>query len=259
MKANRGCHIEHSAEESHITGLKTGRSGLIESLDEKELLKVIQREKYDFVRLKISASDHLLFRKLNRLPYPHQLYNIQSRVLIKIKKEDRFPVLKKGITYEVYDGSQEKIIASFVRDALRLDSGINFQSALFEKLVPAKKRTEAAIRYAQSFIFSEKGSKIIYLLKYNNEYIGFGMCSYDRKNFEGLLIGIKKKYYGNNFAQELLKIGKKFCADRGIPDFSNNIVIQNKKSLKSMVNEGAIPLDIYLNIFLFPLLSKRNK
>lgn len=248
-------YLSYSASESRITALKTGRSGLIERLDEKKLLHEIIRNKYDIVRMKVCAEDIFFFEKLRRIKYPFHLYNIQWRNIKEISEEDGKIADEPGIKYEVIAAGHKNILKKLAKETVLNDSGLNYYSSLFSKLIPPEKLLETATEYALSFVHPNNENKIGWMLKVKNSYAGFCICSYDDKNMEGLLYGIQKKFQGKSYARLLIRIVKKFCYDNNLRTFSNNVVIQNSKSLKSMANEGVLPRRAYFNIFLFPLLS----
>lgn len=255
MRKSSETYISYSPSESSITGLKTGRSGLIVRLDEKKLSREIISNKYDIVRMKVCAGDIFFFEKLRRIKYPFHLYNIQWRNIKKISKEDGRMAEEQGIKYEVISMGHKNILKKFVKETVLNDSGLNYYSRLFSKLVAPEKLLEAATEYAMSFVHPNNENKIGWMLKVKKRYAGFCICSYDDKNMEGLLYGINKKFQGKGYARLLIKIVKKFSYDNNLRTISTNVVIQNAKSLKSMANEGVLPRTAYFNVFLFPLLS----
>lgn len=252
-------YIKYSSSESRITGLKTGRIGLIEFLNEKELSMEIVKERYDLIKMKICAEDAFLFEKLHSFNFPFHIYNIQVRNVKEINAGDRNLVEEPGIKYEVIVDRHKGILRKFVKETIMEDSGLNYYSGLYSKLVPSEIRLNATIEYVLSFIYPNNENKIGWLMKIKNQYAGFCICSFEKKNMEGLLYGISKQFLRKGYSRNLIKVVKKFCHDNNIKTLSDNVVIQNIKSLKSMANEGVLPQKIYFNIFLFPLLSMKSQ
>lgn len=247
--------IQYSPSESKITGLRTGRSGLIDHLNEKKLSTEIIKGKYDLVRLKICADDVFLFEKLSSLPCPFHIYNIQLRNIKRINEEDGRLETEPEVRCEVITAKHKNILKPLVKETLLRDSGLNYYNSLLSELVPGEKLLEAATEYALSFIHPNRENKIGWMMKIRNEYAGFCICRYDNRNMEGLLYGVKEHFQGKNYSRNLIRIVKKFCYNNQISTLGNNVVVQNKKSLKNMANENVLPGKMYFNIFLLPLLS----
>ncbi len=252
-------YISLSESETRIAGLKTGRTDLIPLLDEKKLYSEIKKGKYDFVRVKILSEDVQLFQKLQLINIPFYIYNIQCRNVKFIGKEDGKLCISPEIQYEILSKKHKSFLKKLIAETIKNDSGLNYRIDLFLKFFPEKKIVESATEYAAAFFNSNDENKIGWVIKYKNKCIGFCICRYEKNNMEGLLYGISKQFQGRGFSRDLIKIVKKFCFENNIQTLSNNVVIHNQKSLKSMIREGVVPQKLYFNIFLFPLLSFKRK
>jgi hypothetical protein len=112
--------------------------------------------------------------------------------------------------------------------------------------------------WARSFIMGRSTGRISWLVKHDQEYIGFATCSYGNDECEGVLYGVRKSAFGGGVYGDLIRFTQAYFKNKGFEKMkvstqANNYVVQ-----KAWGREGFNIAEAYLTIHINAFLLNEN-
>ncbi|HWB63826.1 MAG TPA: GNAT family N-acetyltransferase, partial [Chitinophagales bacterium] len=251
--------VAYSGSESEVTGLKTGR-GEITDLALVDLPALIFEGQYDILRLKINAGLANVFLYLENLGTPFNINSILLRNSYFFNEAQSVPeVLQSAFSFETLHSGNVQALDKVFNPSIEAVTGMVYPSWLQDALIEKPTMQRAALEYARSFAYGGDG-KMGWLIKYNNEYIGYNLGRKTGTDFEGILIGVLPQYRNKGAASYVYEyfINHVF-REMNIGHFFNDIQVQNYPSMRSTFKENIVPSATWINVTLFPLLSYRTE
>jgi hypothetical protein len=243
-----------SENESESTGLKVGRSQHLHDFNHQLALQKIVAGGFDIVKAKVNALQSTIFDELNALGFPYFVNSILYRNEVHYKNEAP-PAIPTGFSYEVFSPVNQEAFLRLIDAIFNRPTGINYANRLYHTLINHNREIEAVRKYYMGFDATLQSSKIAWLLKRNDNYIGFVCGEFSNNAFEGLWYGIHPDYREQGLSNILINIIHRECHARGVKHFFNDVQYQNIPSQLNVMKQSAIPCESYLNVFIMPLLS----
>lgn len=250
-------YLKISEQESQVYGIAFAR-GYIQSKDwqPNDLLADILEGEIDVARLKVPSTDDQLFTKLDSLGIPYSIYSLIVRNTIEITLEDIFEG-DPELAFELYTAQQAPILQQVVRECIINRTATNYEDVDLAGIITQEKELEASDQYVQLYDNSSNPSRIGWLIKKGEEYIGYVFGTFRGEEFEGDFYGIIPAHRGTGrYARMVQQFLKDMCRRRGVRYFLNDVVQQNFSSLRSIIKESLVPIGSYFNIYLKPFLMK---
>lgn len=243
-----------SGGESEKLGLRIARSERCNNLQSDELIKEIVSLELDVARVKIDAFQQNIFDQMQSLGFPYFINSILYRNKIDYNEKAN-QSLPDGFRYETFDGSKKEIFINLVEDVYYNGGGVNYSNKLYQTLINPQKEKDAVRSYFLDFDSSKQSSKVAWMLKKDNDYVGFVCGEFTGDEFEGLWYGMLPKFRKKGISHLLITIIHNECLARGTKYFFNDVQFQNIPSQINVMKQGVMPNESYLNFTLMPLLS----
>lgn len=230
--------ITHSQIESEIFQFKVGRCEE-ENIDSKKLLDTILENKFDFVRLKIPASNELISNELVKLGFPFFFSGSIRRYKVNVPEFPVDPYVNKDVEFELYDGSQYNILREILIDTwLRYPLGY-FRSPFLNQIIKKEQEIECVIKYYDKYNnYKTNPKNSIWFLKLKNEYVGFlALNIIDENVIESNIAGIHSKYQGMGLFHDVLRFIRNYSNERSIKWFYCGARSENVYSQRTFEKE----------------------
>lgn len=247
--------IGASTQESNILKVSIGRGTLAEGWDLMDLRKEVLDGGYDFVRLKIPSADEELFEKLDQLGMPYCIHSILVRNSVAITAEHQLPSTGQRLLFDLYDGNNEDEVKELVKKSYGNRTSVFYHNPYYRHWVSYEDEIEAAAIYAVTFVHAKNPKTPHWLVKKDNQAIGFVLGIVDNNTLEGIMYSVLPEYRGHNYAADIMAYLKSWCWLNHVGCFSNHVPLQNLPSLRNIVAQAILPVDSFINITLSSMLS----
>jgi predicted acetyltransferase len=251
--------IGASLHESSILKVSIGRGTLAEGWDWMALRKEVLDGRYDFVRLKMPSADEELFEKLEQLGMPYCILSILVRNSITITAQHELPAIGQRLQFNLFDGSNEAEVKELVKKSYGNRTSVFYHNPYYRNWVSYEDEMEAAAMYAVTFVYAKNPRTPHWLVKKDNQIIGFVLGIVDNNTLEGIMYSVLPEYRGHNYAADIMAYLKSWCWLNNIGCFANHVPLQNLPSLRNIVAQAILPVDSFINITLSCMLSATNQ
>lgn len=248
-----------SIDESKVYKINLYRSVVKRIEEVSEFKHLLFASDADICKIKFSANEKDIYRALDSLNVPYQLYNINyanavylSDVPAEAMQWDEDHYSFESCTPENYD-----VLHELVTETIAEKTWSNFNSNIASDILKPELELEATAEYACSFIRREHGREV-WLLKFDLEVIGFFMGQTEGDGFLGTLYGIGPDHRNAGHSRVIYKMMLHICHQRGYEFFKNEIGLLNLPSQKSAQSQRMTPTDISFHFELYPFLSTKG-
>jgi predicted transcriptional regulator with HTH domain len=251
-----------SESESEIFGVNVARnSNYMEGIELENANTEMMNLHADVVRIKVNGAYEPIFKKLNQLNLPYELYTINYFNKSKIGEAVNFDKLDFSIL-NVENPRNHQGFMDLLNDVLESKSWFEYESELSNHILPFEKRKQLATRYYSSFSESTQKNAYSAILLKAQEPIGIFIGYFVNETYNGVLYGISSKYRTMGYAKYPYLFMMEECRKRGIKYFQNDVSIFNMVSQKATISQNLLPENIFFNITIYPYfnyLAKSSK
>lgn len=228
-----------------------------DSLDDlSDLLPQLLALKVDVLRVKVNGSEKQLFATLDEIGIPYQIYNLLYRNLIDLKTLDRVMFqIDDGFTYEEYEAGMEPRMKRLVELSIADKTWVDYNSDLVADSVTIDRELASSVKFACAH-HKDRGIGKGWIIKYEDEDIGFFTGREKEDGFLGTFFGIIPEYRNRNYSKVAYAIMYTVFRDLGYRFFENNIGILNIASQRSAAAYHMAPTDLYFHVELYPFLNR---
>ncbi|MFT6209726.1 MAG: hypothetical protein ACJAYA_000237 [Bacteroidia bacterium] len=251
--------LNRSEAESKVYNLEFFRAKVEKVEDYSAFLDVLLAKKVDVLRLKVNANDKQVYSFLDLLGIPYQLYNMlyTNYVGIADLPEEAFQC-PPNYTCEEFEPSQIERMRGMVTRTINKKTWVNYNSDLVYNRITDEVELCASQEYGCSF-YAEDGSKASWIIRYENEDIGFFMGEESEDGFNGTFYGILPEHRNQEHSKVVYMLMLDICRKRGYRFFKNDIGVMNIPSQKSAASQRMTPTNIYFHFELYPMLSVESQ
>lgn len=252
---NSAMELTRSEVESKVYSLEFYRAKVEKVEDLNSFLDALLANKVDVLRLKVNATDKDVYGFLDRLGVPYQLYNMMysNHVQIEDLPEEAFHTPAK-YSCETFDPSKMGRMKDMVVRTINKKTWVNYSSDIIGDRITDELELQASQDYGCSF-YAEDGSKASWIIRYEEQDIGFFMGQESGEGFYGTFYGILPEHRNHEHSKVVYMMMLDICRQKGYSFFVNDIGVMNIPSQKSASSQRMVPTDIYFHIELYPMLS----
>lgn len=255
---NTNMKLTRSEVESEVYNLEFYRAKVETVRHFNELLNQLVSNKVDVLRLKVNAEEKQVFSKLDEIGIPYQLYNMLYTNYVEISDlpNEAF-VSPPKYECEDFDPSKMDRMRSMVVRTINKKTWVNYNSDLISDRITDELELQASQEYGCSF-YSKDGTKASWIIRFENEDIGFFMGEESEDGFYGAFYGILPEHRNREHSKVVYMMMLDICRKKGYRFFKNDIGVMNIPSQKSASSQRMVPTDIYFHFELYPMLSLKS-
>lgn len=222
-----------SALESKRFGFKIYRGNLLD-IDINIIKKIIVDGKADIMILRLAAEKKHEHYKLVETGFPVLHCDTLTYYFCSLNTVEVQP-LRNSLNFDIITPATADMLNGLVEDIFANYKNHYFSNPFFKKELILKGYQE----WAGTFLHEVDNTKFSWLVKFEDELIGFAMCSIDSENTcEGVLYGVKSKFSGRGVYSDIVRFTQKYFKDMGIKKMVVSTQIQNYSVQKVWVKEG---------------------
>lgn len=226
-------NIFYSEVDSNRFNLTVYRAN-ISDINVKEILELINTFNIDLLILRISVEKKEVHYLINEIG--HKTIHADTLVYYYIELNNHIVKdLKNKLEFEIINEVNIHILDEIVPIIFN-----NYRNHYFSNPSLNKdKIKEGYIEWAKSFA-CQNVARISWLVKKDNEYIGFATCSYEvtKKECEGVLYGVHPAYSGSGIYTDIIRFTQNHFKKNNFHTMKVSTQIQNFAVQKAWVKEG---------------------
>ncbi len=225
--------LKFSAPESKRFGFKIYRGNLLD-IDINNIRKIIADGKADILILRLPAETKNEHYKLLETGFPvfhcdTLVYYFCSLNAIQVQ------ALRNSLSFDIVTPATADMLDGLVENIFADYKNHYFSNPVFKRELIIHGYQE----WAGTFLHEVDNSKFLWLVKLQNEVIGFAMCSINNENTcEGVLYGVKSEFSGRGVYSDIIRFTQKYFKDMGMKKMIVSTQIQNYSVQKVWVKEG---------------------
>jgi hypothetical protein len=239
--------LKSSPTESAALGLKIGRFVDDEIKDVQLLKKELDASDYDVVKFNLLANNPEIYVNFDALKYPYYSLGAVMQYRINFKRLAPKPMYHEDAEMIEYDTSLKETLYQMAYDTFFGASGSFFQNPALTNLVEKSAQAAMLAEYVCSFNPLSRENHFTYLLKYQNEFVGF--ISFYFKGESGFteFAGVRTSKMPG-FYIDLVRFIQNHCIENNIRWGHASAQLQNTVVHKVYQKEDMIPYQSYLNV-----------
>lgn len=244
-----------SGDESDVSGLRIARADRIEEFSVEQLRNEIVSEQYDVCKLKFSLENPDVFSQLDQLGFYYTTYSLISQTRLVLNEQHRNPSFPEEIKFELFDGSQAGEVEMLTREGLQSNTAVYYQSDLASLVFNQVNFDTAILRYYLSFNNLSNPDKILYLIKYDNNYAGYYCLDFSEDIVDTVLVLVHPDYRSKGLTRCVIEHGATVCLKFGKTLVCSDSSIQNLRSMNGQLSGGFKLYKSFINVSLYPMLN----
>ena len=228
--------ISHALKESSRFDMNIYR-GMSDHVDVKSLKDIILKNNVDILMLRIPTENIAEQDKLDKLGFDYLCADTLVYYSLQLQQNKTANLRNADIQFHVAMQADIETLNLMVSQIF--DNYTNHYNS--NQYINKKHITEGYQEWVRDFISKDSNDNCIsWVVKRQNELVGFATCSYDEKekNCEGVLYGVMPGQDGKGIYTDLIRYTMSYFKNRGYETMKVSTQIQNMAVQKVWVREG---------------------
>jgi hypothetical protein len=248
--------VEYSKTESEMLNLKIGRCNS-DYFDENKLKQEIFAGSYDVCRVKVTAEDEYVVRRLEQLGFPYYFSGSIRRYKTPIEQNHQTDLIHSDMDFIEYSVAYEKELFELLKDTWG-DYPIGYyRTPIINQFCNKENEIQSVFQfYKEHNLPSNNPNNSIMLMRHNGLFVGFFALNKVDNHLESHIGGILKKHQKEGYFFDMLAYIKNYCLQNNLSHFVFGARNENAKVQKIFHAAGFIPVGSENVFHVVSLLSK---
>lgn len=253
--SDQPAELLYSSNESDLLQLRIGRCNA-DYFNPESLRDQIVEGNYDVCRLRIACDDESAAEKLDSMGFPYYFSGSIRRYVTPITDRPAGDYIHQGLTFEYYDGSQEKLLFDMI-DGTWGDYPIGYYRTPFlNSLITKEMETECLFQfYKRANNPNLNPANNMVFIREGDHYVGFFALNHVDGHLESHVGGILKPYRTGGYFLDMQRYIKNYCLDNGLSAFWFGARNENSRVQTIFQAEGYLPVGTENVYHILPLLN----
>lgn len=224
--------IDFSPIESDVLGIKVGRCNC-ETVDGKQLLKLLMEDRYDLCRLKTAAEDEFATLQLDKIGLPIYYSGSIRRYRTAIRKDEDIQFINDNLIYELYDGSQDDLLLKMLYGTWGTYPIGYYRTPVIGPNITMDQEIQCVYRYYKKYNLNRDypENKILFI-KHQGNYVGFFALNIIGDRLDSHIGGILPPFQKGGYFLDMLNYIKSYCIEHSLGHFCFGARNENAKVQK---------------------------
>ena len=222
-----------SEVDSQRFGINVFRATLNE-VDIENLKEQIQTDSIDLIILRLPSTTKDQHSELHQMGF--QIIHADTLVYYFCNLNSEITPLRNELSFEVISAENNEILNEIVPLIFKDYTSHYASNPMLDKI----KTSEGYIEWAKSYVATANPNRISWLVKNENEIIGFATCSFnqEKNECEGVLYGVMPQAAGKGVYTDIIRFTQGYFKHEGYKTMWVSTQIQNYSVQKAWIKEN---------------------
>lgn len=221
-----------------------------------EMEALFKTEEVDILRLKLDASNMALFNELNKIPYYYEIFNLNNKYRLSI--DNKLKLNENLAVNFIQVNKVEKEYLITLNDILKNKTWLEYESLILNNKLTENKRIDIALGYYSKFSSNNKDEVVVKMFVKDIE-VGLFIAKIESNRLFGVLVGIRTKYRGMNYAKYFYNFILDYCNKNGLKYFDVEVNTFNFPSQNFVKSAGFKSTGFFYNVNIFPKFNFKSR
>ena len=241
--------FKYSPVESNRFGLKVYR-GLLDDINPDKILYTILKENIDVAIFRIPAERQESLFLLEKTGFPYLLTDTLVYYHVDLKTCAPNELRNENLKFIEFAPQHFEIMDKLVTEIFP-----SYKNHYTSNPILSINLINAYKEWARNFVTNVTQGKYAWLIKQDDLFIGFALCSFKDDESEGVLYGIIPSYSGKGVYGDLIRFTQRFFKKSGFSTMKISTQVNNYAVQKVWSREGFVMKQAFLTIHINSLMS----
>ena len=244
--------MHYSDSESRRFQLQVYRDH-IEDIHLKEIIQEIESKNIDLAILRIPAEKQYQIAALEQGNLPYIIADTLVYYTVDLTKYTVDPLRNTDLIFAECKLADQRVIGERVDEIFPGYTNHYYSNPHLNK----ENILEGYKEWASGYIAEENPSRISWIVKRGDDFVGFATCSFDATESEGVLYGVRPRFSGGGIYGDFIRFTQNYFQKKQIPAMKVSTQVQNYAVQKVWSREGFYLNKAYITIHINAFLRKK--